>query len=210
MKRYDPHHWLLAAGLSALAGYVDVIGFLRLGGLFVSFMSGNSTRLAVGMAQGGTVAARAAGIIALFVAGAALGAIVARTAGQWRKPVLLGLVAALLALAAGVTGLSVPMMALAMGTINAIFLRDGEVSIGVTYMTGTLVKLGQGIGNALTGGDRTGWLPYMLLWAGLMTGALLAAFLQPTLSVDPLWPAAAWTLLLALVVAIRVRRSGRV
>ncbi|QGP80900.1 YoaK family protein [Sphingobium sp. CAP-1] len=210
MKRYDPHHWLLAAGLSALAGYVDVIGFLRLGGLFVSFMSGNSTRLAVGMAQGGTVAACAAGIIALFVAGAALGAIVARIAGQWRKPALLGLVAALLALAAGVTGLSVPMMALAMGTINAIFLRDGEVSIGVTYMTGTLVKLGQGIGNALTGGDRTGWLPYMLLWAGLMTGALLAAFLQPTLSVDPLWPAAAWTLLLALVVAIRVRRSGRV
>ncbi|MFZ1966902.1 MAG: DUF1275 family protein, partial [Bradyrhizobium sp.] len=37
----------LACTLSALAGYVDGIGFIHLGGLFVSFMSGNSTRLGV-------------------------------------------------------------------------------------------------------------------------------------------------------------------
>lgn len=197
MKRYAPRHWLLAMGLSALAGYVDVIGFLRLGGLFVSFMSGNSTRLAVGMGQGLTVAGQAAWIIVLFVTGAALGAVVARIGGAWRKPVLLLLVALLLALGASVSAISVPAMILSMGTLNAVFLREGEVSIGVTYMTGTLVKLGQGIGHALVGGDRTGWLPYALLWGGLMTGALLAAFLQPRLPFDPLWLAAGWTLLLA-------------
>lgn len=32
-------------GLSALASYVYAIGFIELGGFFVSFMSGNSTRL---------------------------------------------------------------------------------------------------------------------------------------------------------------------
>ena len=42
----------LACTLSALAGYVDAIGFLHLGGMFVSFMSGNSTRLGVSLAQG--------------------------------------------------------------------------------------------------------------------------------------------------------------
>jgi uncharacterized membrane protein YoaK (UPF0700 family) len=35
----------LACAPSALAGYVDSIGLLDLGGLYVSFMSGNSTRL---------------------------------------------------------------------------------------------------------------------------------------------------------------------
>src|SRR5689334_8967098 len=43
---------LLACALSALAGYVDGIGLLHLGGLFVSFMSGNSTRMAVSLADG--------------------------------------------------------------------------------------------------------------------------------------------------------------
>ena len=202
MKRYDRRHWVLAAGLSALAGYVDVIGFLRLGGFFVSFMSGNSTRLAVGTVQGSGVAARAALIIALFIAGAALGAIVARIAGRWRKPVLLTLVAMLLGLGASGVMLSVPAMVVAMGLLNAVFLRDKEVSIGVTYMTGTLVKLGQGIGNALVGGEeRTSWLPYALLWTGLMAGALTAAFLHAVLPVDPLWGAAGWTLVLALFAA---------
>ena len=45
----------LACALSALAGYVDGIGFLHLGGLFVSFMSGNSTRMGVSLAEGAVV-----------------------------------------------------------------------------------------------------------------------------------------------------------
>src|SRR5882757_10886260 len=42
----------LACALSALAGYVDGIGFIHLGGQFVSFMSGNSTRMGVSLADG--------------------------------------------------------------------------------------------------------------------------------------------------------------
>ncbi|MFX6760099.1 DUF1275 family protein, partial [Acinetobacter baumannii] len=42
---------LLACALSGLAGFVDGIGFLHLGGLFVSFMSGNSTHLGVSLAE---------------------------------------------------------------------------------------------------------------------------------------------------------------
>src|SRR6202048_352862 len=62
----------LACALSALAGYVDAIGFLHLGGLFVSFMSGNSTRLGVSLAEGQWLsAAEAFGLGALVVTGAA-------------------------------------------------------------------------------------------------------------------------------------------
>lgn len=198
MTRYDRRHWFLAVSLSMLAGYVDVIGFIRLGGLFVSFMSGNSTRLAVGVEQGATVAARAGAIIALFVFGAALGAVVARMAGRRRKPVVLAVVSSLLGLGAALPIVSIPAMVLAMGAVNAVFLRAGEVSVGVTYMTGALVKLGQGIGNAVTGGNRTGWLPHALLWLGLMTGALLGAYLHAGLVFDALWLPALWAMSLAL------------
>src|SRR6266478_6048689 len=60
----------LACALSALAGYVDGIGFLHLGGLFVSFMSGNSTRMGVSLAEGHWLGAiEALGLVALVVVG---------------------------------------------------------------------------------------------------------------------------------------------
>ena len=60
-----------ARALRALAGYVDAIGFLHLGGLFVSFMSGNSTRMGVSLAEGQWWSAlESLGLIALFVVGA--------------------------------------------------------------------------------------------------------------------------------------------
>ena len=45
MIHFDRRIRLPAAYLSALAGYVDALAFLKLGGFFVSFISGNSTRL---------------------------------------------------------------------------------------------------------------------------------------------------------------------
>ena len=86
--------------MSALAGYVDALGFLALGGLFVSFMSGNSTQLAVGLASHNAVLGIAAGLIVCFLAGVVLGAFVATGAGRRRKPAVLLLVAFALLLAA--------------------------------------------------------------------------------------------------------------
>src|SRR5260370_7840837 len=77
----------LASALSALAGYVDAIGFLHLGGLFVSFMSGNSTRMGVSLAEGQwSHAAKALGLIALFVTGAAAGSLIVLGRAANRQP----------------------------------------------------------------------------------------------------------------------------
>lgn len=69
MIDYDQRTRFLAAGLSALAGFVDALGFMQLGGFFVSFMSGNSTRLGVGLASASSAAAVAGGLILTFVLG---------------------------------------------------------------------------------------------------------------------------------------------
>src|SRR6202046_861485 len=91
----------LACALSAMAGYVDGIGFLHLGGLFVSFMSGNSTRLGVSLAQAHWQnAAEALGLIALFVSGAGAGSLIVLGRGAYRQSRVLMVEAMLLAAAA--------------------------------------------------------------------------------------------------------------
>lgn len=202
MRRYDFRRHALAVGLSAQAGFVDALGFLKLGGLFVSFMSGNSTRLGVGLAQGSAVAMTASALVVAFVIGVMIGALAARAAGRWRKQAVLALVLLLLVLAAllavsGADGEGLTLlMALAMGAVNNVFQRDGEVSIGVTYMTGALVKLGQALATALTGGDPIGWLPWLLLWLGLVAGAVAGAALFAILDLAALWVACGWCALL--------------
>lgn len=61
------------------------------------------------------------------------------------------------------TRYSVVLMAMAMGAANNIFFRGGEFSVGVTYMTDTLVKLGQRLAGRLLGENEHNWLPYLLL-----------------------------------------------
>lgn len=188
--------YALAFGLAALAGMVDALGLLKLGGLFVSFMSGNSTRMAVGIAGGTAVAGMAIGLIGAFVGGVFGGALIGRLAGRWRKQAVLAAVLGMLilaALAVGRRGDAITfLMAAAMGAVNNVFQRDGEVSIGVTYMTGALVKLGQSFALALTGGPRFGWLPHLLLWLSLVLGAIIGAALFAQLDLSALWVACGW------------------
>jgi len=195
MTRYDKRVIALAICLSGIAGYVDALGFLKLNGFFVSFMSGNSTRLAVGLARGAPAAAMAAGLIAIFVAGVILGSLTGHFAGGHRRPGVLGVVAFLLALAASLNALGAPRgaviaMGLAMGAENAVFEEDGEVRIGLTYMTGTLVKVGQRLAVALRGGSPFAWTPYLGLWAGLVTGGAAGAVSYGYLGLGGLWLAA--------------------
>src|SRR3984885_13099124 len=150
----------LACALSAMAGYVDGIGFLHLGGLFVSFMSGNSTRLGVSLAQSNrSSAAEAIGLILLFVMGAACGSLIVLGRAANRQPWVLLVEAMLLALAALCYSFNLPNVAvaaivLAMGLENAVFQIDGGAGLGLTYITGALVKVGQLVAAALTGGER--------------------------------------------------------
>ena len=184
MRRYEKHNRLLATGLAALAGFVDALGFLSLGGLFVSFMSGNSTRMAVGVIRDVPGNLFAGELIAVFVGGVMAGATVGRLAGRWRKQAVLGfLVLELRWLrscdARSRRNICVAGYGLRYGIGNAVFQHEGEVSVGVTYMTGTLVKFGQHLAAAFAGGPRLAWAPYLLLWLGLVAGAIAGAVAFP-------------------------------
>jgi uncharacterized membrane protein YoaK (UPF0700 family) len=206
-------HIALACALSALAGYVDGIGFIHLGGLFVSFMSGNSTRMGVSLADGHWQdAAQALSLIALFVTGAALGSLIVLGRGANRQPWVLLVEALLLAAAAGCHALGFPQVAiaaivLAMGLENAVFQIDGGAGLGLTYVTGALVKVGQLIAAALSGGARWGWVPNMLLWAALVTGSLGGALAYHRLGLAAIWFAAGAAFVISAVLALTARRQ---
>jgi uncharacterized membrane protein YoaK (UPF0700 family) len=192
----DARSRLLAAALSALAGFVDAIGFLGTGGFFVSFMSGNSTRLAVGVARNAAFAATALALVAAFVTGVMIGSLVGRKAGARRPPAVLLLVTAALALAAAIAPAAPPLATFAlvasgMGAVNMVFEANGDVRLGLTYMTGTLVRIGQRLALALSGGDRWAWAPFALLWLGLIGGAVAGALLFGWIGLGGLWVAAA-------------------
>jgi len=202
----------LACVLSALAGYVDGIGFLHLGGLFVSFMSGNSTRMGVSLAEGHFAAAgEALGLIALFVLGAACGSLIvlggSRLSQCW---VLLAegllLVLAGLGHALDFAGLAVAAIVLAMGLENAVFQIDGGSGLGLTYVTGALVKVGQLLAASFTGGKRFGWVPNLLLWAAMVTGAAGGALVYVRIGLAAIWLAAGAALALGAWLAPKAWR----
>ncbi|MCP1830101.1 MULTISPECIES: YoaK family protein [Bradyrhizobium] len=203
----------LACALSAMAGYVDGIGYLHLGGLFVSFMSGNSTRLGVTLAEGHWQhALEALELIVLFVAGAAAGSLIVLSALVHRQPLLLLieawlLTAAAVAYAYGLSNAAVAAIVLAMGLENAVFQLEGGAGLGLTYVTGALVKAGQLIAAALTGGAGWAWLPNLLLWAALVAGALAGGLVYGWINLAAIWFAAAAAFALSALVAATAKRT---
>lgn len=203
MISLDRRHKIIAVSLAAIAGYVDSLAYIALGGFFVSFMSGNSTRLGVGISQWSVNALIALSLIGSFVGGVVLGSLVGRRVEHRRRPVVLTLVSALLAIAStlamfNIPGIATGLMAVAMGAENAVFEENGNVRFGVTYMTGSLVKMGQRIATAFHGGDPFGWAPYFMLWGGLVTGAAAGGVVYTWVGLRGLWVASGAVAVLAV------------
>ncbi|GAB3843179.1 YoaK family protein [Nesterenkonia populi] len=219
----------LACGITAAAGFVDGVGFIHLGGYFVSFMSGNSTRAAADLASGDLLGwVRALGLVLAFVFGVVLASLVSHRMESTTiqeataiRPQLraIWLSAAVLALAAVCGSLYLlgagdgwwfavaPLIALAMGAVNATFTRGGEVSVGLTYMTGALVKAAQHFAALLRGSPNTVWLRYAALWSAIAVGSAAGAVCYLTWDLWSLWIAVLG--LLACAATIRLRRPGQ-
>lgn len=185
---------LLAASVALIAGFVDAIGFVGYGGTFVSFMSGNSTRLGAHSANSewGVVLLMAA-VVTAFVAGVAVGQAVGGARDRARRGRVLWLVASVLGVGAVVAEPLGPVAAVlaaacGMGAINTVF-ASSPLPVGLTYMTGTLVKLGQSLGQRLRGEAPPREGPYLLHWLALVVGAALGAMAYARFGFTALWGA---------------------
>jgi uncharacterized membrane protein YoaK (UPF0700 family) len=214
----------VATLLSCIAGMSDAIGFSQTGE-FVSFMSGNTTRMAIAFSNLDLSRAwRLAIVIALFVVGNVLGAIVARF-GQTHKRrwlliyscVLLAVAAALPAVMGGVDSLglenlpggvkaldpdmtlvSLILLIFAMAGLNCTVDSVEGVGLSLTFVTGALAKVGRGLGNLLMGERRFDWGVQLGPLSGLVLGAILGNLLDDRYGRDALWLPALLCLLLAM------------
>jgi len=203
---------VLGGLLTGVAGFVDAIGYIGLGGLFASFMSGASVSLGVGLGDGyWEPVQQGVMMIASFLGGVMLGTVLIGTTGAWVLPTVLFLEALLLA--GGRTSGQFRMARLHLHpsgrggdgrTEHSPAVRE-RVRLGVTFITGTLVSLGQVLGQSLLGRARPWRLGgHALLWGTLMAGAAAGTTLHGAFGPMALTVPAALVASLAMLSAVPV------
>ncbi|MFI9415060.1 YoaK family protein [Nocardia gamkensis] len=179
--------WVLAA----LAGLIGAAAFMHTAGYFVTFMTGNTERAVLGYFHDEPdMALAATGLLLSFLAGVVVASWCRRRywSGHPHGATLLTTVCLALASVIDILEyrrgiepiglLPIMLVAFGVGALNTSFVQNGEVSVPLSYVTGTLVKMGQGIERHISGGDYADWLGYFLLYTGFVLGALLGGLLS--------------------------------
>ncbi|GAA1463715.1 YoaK family protein [Williamsia maris] len=183
--------WVLAG----LAGLVGAAAFTVTGGYFVTFMTGNAERGVLGFFTDQPTMARAAIFITLSFVGGVVVASLCRRHLWVNHPHGATVLTTFALVVASVVDLImagwdapqvefVPILfvAFGIGALNTSFCKDGEVSIPLSYVTGTLVKMGQGIERHISGGKASDWLGYFLLYFSFVAGALIGGLVSLVIS----------------------------
>ena len=176
-------------------------------------MSGNTTHTAVAMGTDWASFARIGGTIVVFVAGVLVGELLGPLCGRFGRPAVLAAEAASLwaGLASSLGGFGEPwttsVLGFAMGLQNASVHHANGISVSLTYVTGTLVKIGRGLAEALRGMKPvSGVLPYLGLWLAVFVGSVLGAAVARASAVDAIAIAAAAASALAILSGATARR----
>src|SRR5712664_3103768 len=148
----------LAMCLALIAGYVDAYG-LSAFGTYVSFMSGNTTQVGSMTGHGRLVEAVPPALaILFFVCGSCAGTYLTHSRLRHSRRLLFGVVAALLAAAAGVSRIGpleadagLATISFSMGIMNTTLPRIGAESVSLTFMTGDLNRIGSHVALAFKG-----------------------------------------------------------
>jgi uncharacterized membrane protein YoaK (UPF0700 family) len=174
--------WVLAV----LAGVLGATAFTHSEGYFVTFMTGNAQRAVLGYFRNDVKLSVSAGVLMLcFVAGVVVASVCRRHfwVAHPHGPTVLTTFSLFVAMVFGIIDdgweevnldfAPIMLVVFGVGALNTSFVKDGEVSVPLSYVTGTLVKMGQGIERHIAGGNVTDWLGYFLLVASFMAGAAL-------------------------------------
>jgi len=180
--RAPRHRAPFAILLTAVAGFLDAVGYIELQHLYVSFMSGNSTHLGMSLAAAHwRDAFDASVIIGTFVLGALGGTLIADASQRFVTMVVLNTELGLLLLAAALTigdydRIALILVALTMGMQNTLRQVVSGADLGKTFITGVLFAIGQSMARWFR--SRTPFVQVrsnILSWTAFIVGAVLGA-----------------------------------
>jgi uncharacterized membrane protein YoaK (UPF0700 family) len=158
----SPRATVLATLLSAAAGSADAIGYLGLGGIFLSFMSGNIVLLAVHLAAGDPVSSGRLMAVPVFVAALAVATVVVSGLASRGVDSLRPLLLVEFLLLAGALGVSVvggstvvaAMLGVSAMAVQAALTRTAMVGgASTTVMTTNVTRLVMDVSDAVLGHD---------------------------------------------------------
>ena len=172
--------------LAVLAGVLGATAFTHSAGYFVTFMTGNAQRAVLGYFRGDVVVSVTAALLLLCFVGGVVVASVCRRHFWVAHPHGPTVLTTFSLVAATVLDIidegweenfldfpPIMLVVFGIGALNTSFVKDGEVSVPLSYVTGTLVKLGQGIERHIAGGKASDWLGYLLLFTSFVLGAAI-------------------------------------
>jgi uncharacterized membrane protein YoaK (UPF0700 family) len=213
----------LAALLATLAGFVDAYGIMAYG-VFVSFMSGNTTQTGYQAAEGefGPASASALAILFFFI-GTFAGALFVGPAVRHARRRVFAFVSATLAAIVGMTqlgflstGFAIAIVSFAMGVFNSALSRVGAQAVSLAFVTGTLSRVGSHLALAARRAplaDAQGpWDTHLRramflarVWGGFLAGALLSGAATPRFGA---WVLLAPALILAALAMFNLGNSA--
>jgi uncharacterized membrane protein YoaK (UPF0700 family) len=215
--------------ITAAAAWLDVLAFVHLGKVFLSFMSGNLLFVGIALGQGsGALLVRSALALAAFMAGSALGARLAgselspgRPGRQMRRTLvveaaLLAVFALLWAVSDRSSDNTAPTLVLiatgagAMGVQAAIALALHLPNVATVAMTATLAQIGAVAGwRRREGPGILARTPSLALMVPLCLAYLLTALLVASLPAGSLIACGPLVLILAASIDLSTESSPR-
>jgi uncharacterized membrane protein YoaK (UPF0700 family) len=209
----------LAIWLALIAGYVDAYALIAYG-VYVSFMSGNTTQTGSLIGEGRLpVALPSAVAILFFVVGSFAGTWLTESSFRNSRQLRFSIIAAVLAMiivGSQLGNLALPaeiiiaLLGLAMGLLNSTQSHIGPEPVSLTFVTGTLSKVGNHLAMAVRRAplpDAQGpWDTHLRraglmasVWGGFLTGAIVSGAASLYFGVWVLLPP--FLLMLALAVS---------
>lgn len=170
----------LARGLAALVGFVDALGFLIFGNVYLASLEASGTILGVALADGSRILPIAATLVFSFLMGVVLTTVCAYRLLHLRRTAILSgvapcLLVAFLFLEGYSPYISLALLAAAMGALHCIFERDPEHLQEALFPSAQAVRFGEVLGSN-RGGEKSGRLGHHgLLWLFFVAGGASGA-----------------------------------